>query len=392
MPSPAATDLTADLRVLNGEIVPPAKRFLFVRNLLTWYEANRRPLPWRRTRDPYAIWISEMMLQQTQVATVIPYWERWMERFPTVTALADAPTDDVLKHWQGLGYYARARNLHRAAQMIRDRFAGRFPENMDDILSLPGIGRYTAGAISSIAFGHETPIVDANVIRVLSRVFGIRGDPKSADVQTQLWSLAETLIPQGQASSFNQGMMELGALVCRSRPACSQCPVRTECSAFASGDPTSFPAPPAKRLFTSQTDVSALVSDPANADRLLLVRRPPEGLWGGLWEFPRATRTDGETVGDTAIRAVRETTGLLVESDGQILATVKHGVTTRRITLLAAEARLVGDRLPLPTATFHSAWIPRSEIGRYALSSPQAELLEKLVAPKPQGTLFDLSD
>ncbi len=170
----------------------------FTRRLLEWYAVKQRDLPWRRTRDPYAIWISETMLQQTQVTTVIPYWTRWLDRFPTVRALAQAPIE-VLKAWQGLGYYARARNLHRAAQVIVDKHGGVFPTDFHQVLALPGVGRYTAGAVCSIAFDQDVPIVDANVIRVLCRVWGVRGDPKSSATQARLWHLAESLVPRGQA-------------------------------------------------------------------------------------------------------------------------------------------------------------------------------------------------
>jgi A/G-specific adenine glycosylase len=231
--------------------------------LLAWYAREQRDLPWRRTRDPYAIWISETMLQQTQVATVIPYWTRWLHRFPTVVALAQAPLDDVLKAWQGLGYYARARNLHRAAQVIVEKHGGVFPTRLEDVLALPGVGRYTAGAVCSIAFDQDVPIVDANVIRVLCRVFGVRGDPKSTKSQAELWRLAEALIPPGQARPFNQAMMELGALVCHQAPRCGVCPVRERCVAYQSGDPTGLPEFAPRAAFTQQTDVSALVQQRA---------------------------------------------------------------------------------------------------------------------------------
>lgn len=193
---------------------------VFAPLLLRWYQGEKRDLPWRQTRDPYAIWVSEMMLQQTQVATVIPYWTHWMTRFPTIESLAEAPLNDVLTAWQGLGYYARARNLHKAAKVIVEDHGGEFPTALEQVLALPGIGRYTAGAICSIALGQDVPIVDANVIRVLCRVYGVKGDPKSLPVQNRLWELATELIPSGQAREFNQAMMELGALVCDARPRC----------------------------------------------------------------------------------------------------------------------------------------------------------------------------
>ncbi len=368
------------------------KRAAFVRELLAWYEQEKRALPWRETRDPYAIWVSEMMLQQTQVATVMPYWSRWMERFPTTRALADAPLDDVLKLWQGLGYYARARNMHRAAQIIRDEKNGAFPDTLDGVLALPGVGRYTAGAICSIALGLDAPIVDANVIRVLCRVFGVAGDPKSQATQARLWTLAEELLPPGRASAFNQGMMELGALVCQARPRCSACPVRDGCAAWASGDPAAFPHFAPRPVFTSQTDVSAVIAHRSGDGRIVLVRRAPGGLWGGLWEMPRVTLAEDETIAEGAVRAAREIVGLDVVADANSLplASLRHGVTTRKITLLAIGcAPQSGADEPAPVGCAEAVWItPDNARERLAVSSPQARLLEKLGAKTPQPSLF----
>jgi A/G-specific adenine glycosylase len=361
--------------------------------LLVWYADKKRDLPWRRTGDPYAVWVSEMMLQQTQVATVIPYWTRWMERFPTVAALAEAPLDDVLKSWQGLGYYARARNLHRAAQVVMERYGGIFPTRFDDVLALPGIGRYTAGAVCSIAFGQDVPIVDANVIRVLCRIFGIPGDPKSPKVQEQLWSLAAGLIPTGRASDFNQAMMELGALVCQAKPKCQACPVRELCVAYAAGKPEAYPEFAPKPAFTLETHVSAVIAHPSGDDRVLLVQRPSEGLWGGLWEFPRVVKEGGETVPEAAERAARETAGLTVTAaPSDVLATVRHGVTTRKITLLAVPCRITRVDHAAPTAAGCAAWawVSLADLDRYALSSPQVRLAEQMKARVSQPVLtFD---
>jgi len=370
----------------------PPKRVAFVRDLLGWYEREKRVLPWRETRDPYAIWVSEMMLQQTQVATVMPYWARWMEQFPTALALADAPLDNVLKAWQGLGYYARARNMHRAAQIIRDDLNGAFPQTLAGVLALPGVGRYTAGAVCSIALGLDAPIVDANVIRVLCRVFGVPGDPKAQKTQARLWGLAQDLIPLGRASEFNQGMMELGALVCQARPRCSACPVRDICTAFASGDPASFPHHAPRPVFTSQTDVSAVLTHPLGDGRIVLVRRAPGGLWGGLWEMPRVTLANDETPTMGATRAIREIVGLDAGADPDALplATHRHGVTTRKITLLAvACAPRTAQAEPAPVGCAEVVWItPDDARERLAVSSPQAHLLEKLGARTPQPSLF----
>jgi A/G-specific adenine glycosylase len=367
------------------------RRVRFAPLLLHWYEGKKRDLPWRQTRDPYAIWVSEMMLQQTQVATVIPYWTRWMDRFPTVAALANAPLDDVLASWQGLGYYARARNLHKAAKAIVENHAGIFPTAYEDVLALPGIGRYTAGAICSIALGQDVPIVDANVIRVLCRVYGITGDPKSLVVQNRLWELATELIPAGQAREFNQAMMELGALICDSKPRCEICPVQSICDAFASGNPTALPQFAPKPVFTQQVDVSAVIFHPEDNQRLLLIRRPEEGLWGGLWETPRVTATDSETISQAAERAAYDASGLTVHADTESAGTIKHGVTTRKITLIGVRCTLL-DKQTAELAIesdFVRAWATPDELGvKYPLSSPQNKLLQKVLVPEDQLSLF----
>jgi A/G-specific adenine glycosylase len=358
---------------------------LFVRRLLVWYDGAQRDLPWRRTLDAYAVWVSEMMLQQTQVATVIPFWTRWMERFPDIRSLAEAPLDDVLKMWQGLGYYARARNLHKAALVIVERHGGIFPSELSEVLALPGIGRYTAGAVCSIALGLDAPIVDANVIRVLCRYFGLRGDPKSPIVQAQLWQLAADLIPPGNASMFNQAMMELGALICDSRPRCSSCPVQSGCCAQASGNPERLPEFAPRPVFTTQTDVSAIIEHPSGDGRLLLVRRPEGGLWGGLYEFPRVTAGDEERPAVAAVRAAREIAGLETDA-GENLGFVRHGVTTRKITLIGVACRISGSEAEVSPPL---QWVKSAALDNYALSSPQVRLAAQVRAQERQPTLFE---
>lgn len=365
------------------------KRREFGRLLLEWFAAFQRNLPWRRTGDPYAIWVSETMLQQTQVATVIPFFERWFARFPTIQALAEAPLDDVLKMWQGLGYYARARNLHRAAQAIVEQHDGAFPTRFEDVLALPGVGRYTAGAVCSIAFDQDVPLVDANVIRVLCRVFGVRGDPKSTKVQAELWRLAADLIPPGEARAFNQAMMEHGALLCHQAPRCPSCPVRELCAAYALGDPTGLPEFAPKTAFTSQTDVSVIVRRAGGDQAVLIVQRPPNGLWGGLWEFPRVTLAPGETPEAGAVRAAREVAGLSVRA-GERLAVVKHGVTTRKITLIGVAA-MPAEPGAEPNAHGCATWmwILPAELDKFALSSPQVKLASRAFAARPQQSLWE---
>lgn len=255
------------------------------------YRKVKRDLPWRRTRDPYAIWVSEIMLQQTRVATVIPYWERWMAKFPTVTALAKAPLDDVLAAWAGLGYYSRARNLHRGAQTIGTTWRGALPRHAAELRTVPGIGPYTAGAIASIAYGERAPLVDGNVARVLARVFGITLDIKSTAGGKALWARAGelmTALPARAApGDLNQGLMELGATVCSpTQPRCLVCPLAKLCTANASGRTDQLPVVPARK---KQADLPLLAWTLVwitRGDQIVLVRRAPEGLFGGLWELP----------------------------------------------------------------------------------------------------------
>ena len=360
----------------------------FSQSLLAWYDAHKRDLPWRRRQhDPYAVWVSEIMLQQTTVAAVIPFYHKWMDRFPTVQALADAPLDDVLKHWAGLGYYARARNLHKGAQAVVAEQGGRVPSDPKTLLGLPGIGRYTAGAILSIAFNQDAPIVDANVIRVLSRVHAVTGDPKtSTKTQAELWRLAEEAIPKGRAGDFNQALMELGALICEpAAPRCASCPVHEECEARRLGEPTAYPQFEGVKKWLDVEDVSVAVRNPAR--EVLLVQRPPElSLWGGLWELPRATRQDGETLEQCAARAACESVGLSVSSLTPF-GIVKHGVANRRITLHGFEAAAPEGANPDALACARFAWVTRETLANYALATPQVKLTEALWRHEAQGRL-----
>jgi len=357
-------------------VVPEDIQVAFAGPLLDWYRARKRRLPWReREDDPYAVWVAEIMLQQTQVATVIPYYQRWLARFPTTEALASAPPEEVLKHWAGLGYYARARNLHRAAQIVVEQHGGQVPSDPAQLAALPGIGRYTAGAIRSIAFNQPAPIVDANVIRVLSRVFAFEGDPKSRSNQARLWHLAETLIPEGQARDFNQAIMELGALVCSpADPACERCPLRPVCHAGNSPDPTAWPQIPAGRASVRVTHCSTILRD---GDRVLVVQRPPHGLWGGLWEFPRRVCESGEAPPDCAARAAREIVGLEARI-GERIGTVKHGVTHYAVTLYGFEGR-VNSGTPEARDCAAVRWVTLEELTALPLSSPQGLLADALL-------------
>jgi A/G-specific adenine glycosylase len=254
------------------------------KRLLRWFNKNRRELPWRKTQDPYAIWVSEIMLQQTQVSTVIPYYKKFLKNFPTLRHLAKADLSKVLKVWEGMGYYSRARNLHHASQTVLNHFRGEVPDTLKDLLSLPGIGRSTAGSILSFAYNKEAPILDGNVKRVLSRLFAISSNPMKSKTESLLWQISESLIPRGNSNSFNQALMDLGSTVCTPKdPECSHCPLRQFCKGKALGEPERFPLRTIRKTIPQITAISAVIE---KDKRVLLNQRPPRGLLGGLWEFP----------------------------------------------------------------------------------------------------------
>lgn len=257
--------------------------------LVAWYRRHRRDLPWRRTGDPYAVWISEVMLQQTRIAAVLPYYRRWMERFPSAAALAAAPLDDVLAAWSGLGYYGRARNLHAGAREVVERWGGRLPGSAAELRELPGIGRYTAGAIASIAFGRREPLVDGNVARVLARLHAIEDDVKSAAAARRLWQIAGEMVPDDAPGDFNQALMELGQEVCTPvGPRCDACPVMDACAARAAGRVHELPVVGKRTPDAARPLLALQAAWVERRGRVLLARRRPEGLFGGLWELPQA--------------------------------------------------------------------------------------------------------
>lgn len=261
--------------------------FNFAKSVLSWFDQHgRKNLPWQKSITPYRVWISEIMLQQTQVATVIPYYERFLQRFSTLTKLAEAREDEVLALWTGLGYYSRARNLHKAAKIIQEKFAGHFPDKLETVQQLPGIGRSTAGAILSIAFKQATPILEGNVKRVLTRFHAIEGWPGDTKIQNQLWEIATHYMPQTRTADYTQAIMDLGAIVCtRSKPLCHQCPLQKNCQAHAQGQQSELPSsnPKKKSLPIRQTTMLILQNQ---EDALLLQKRPPTGIWASLWGFP----------------------------------------------------------------------------------------------------------
>lgn len=347
----------------------------FVDVLLAWYDAHRADLPWRASRDPYRVWLSEIMLQQTQVETVRPYFLRFVETWPTVEALAAAPLDNVLKQWEGLGYYSRARNLHRAAQIVAGELGGAFPESVEGLLALPGIGRYTAGAIASIAFGLRAPVLDGNVIRVFSRLIDLEDDVTQAATLARLWQLAEERLPDERPGDYNQALMELGRLVCRPRePLCGQCPVRAHCLAFARGTQRRRPVKAPKAATPHYHVAAGIIWD--EAGRLLIAQRPLEGLLGGLWEFPGGKQDAGETLEACLRRELREELAIEVEV-GELFAVVRHGFTHFKITLHAFTCRYVSGP-PQALGVHDWAWVTPAELDAYAFGKADRQVIETL--------------
>jgi A/G-specific adenine glycosylase len=352
--------------------------------LLAWFAERRRPLPWRRDRDPYRIWVSEVMLQQTTVAAVIPFFERFLAAFPTLADLARADEQDVLRLWEGLGYYRRARDLLASARRLAAGHGGVFPDDPEALHGLPGLGRYTANAVLSQAFDRRLPVLEANSQRVLSRLFGRADDPRGGPARAWLWRAAEALMPRERAGEFNQALMELGALVCTpAAPRCGECPLAARCVAQAEGRQEQIPARTPRPAVTEVREAAVVVR---RGEKLLLVRRPAAGRWANLWEFPHGPRHDGEAPDEAAVRLAAELAGLEVRAGPELL-TLRHGITRYRITLACFEAEHVSGAF---RSTFYAAgrWLAPADLAAYPVSAPQRRLIKALTRPGRQKWLF----
>jgi A/G-specific adenine glycosylase len=347
----------------------------FQSSLLRWYKANRRNLPWRRTRDPYRILVSEIMLQQTQVQTVIPYYRRWLKKFPTFRALAKAPLNKALKQWEGLGYYSRARNLQALSKVVMKQHGGRLPSTFDQLKSLPGIGRYTAGAVLSIAFEKHYPVVDGNVMRVLARYFLIREDITFTATQKHFWELAQRLVPRGRAGDYNQAVMELGATICTPRsPQCPACPVRKNCKARQLGLQEELPLKK-KKSATPHFHIGAGVI--WHEGKILISQRPLKGLLGGLWEFPGGKQERGESLRETVRREIEEELGIQVDV-GRKLAEVDHAYSHFKITLHAHDCAYRSGKIQA-LGVMNWKWVRPLELSRFAFPAANQPIIRILL-------------
>ena len=339
----------------------------FALRLIAWQRQHgRHGLPWQGSRDPYRVWLSEIMLQQTQVATVIPYFERFVARFSDLSSLAAANLDEVLAYWSGLGYYSRARNLHAAAQRVRQDFGGVFPSRLEDMISLPGIGRSTAAAIAAFCFGAKAAILDGNVKRVLARHFGVQGFPGERATEARLWALAESLLPLSELGIYTQAQMDMGALLCtRSRPRCGQCPVMVSCVALATQQVALLPTPKPKssRAMPHKTRQFVILH---HAGRIWLEQRPPTGIWGGLWSFPELPAT-------ADVAAVCRDSWCLNVIGVRVCPNFKHAFTHFGLTIMPRWVEVA--ELPLMVAEQNGWWAHPDEALAAAIPAPVRKVL-----------------
>jgi len=344
-------------------------------NILAWYRENARSLPWRGIRNPYGIWVSEIMLQQTRVETVIPYYRRWMQTFSSIAVLAGSEQQSVLSLWEGLGYYRRALNLHRAARVVVQEHHGKLPETAKALQTLPGIGRYTAAAIASIAFGENIAALDGNIKRILARVFSLRESIGESQTVRQLWLLAEENLPPGHAGEYNQGLMDLGALICTPHnPGCSSCPLAAICRAFAARIQNTLPVRTPRRKIPHYTVTAGILH---KGEHVLVAQRPEHGLLAGLWEFPGGKQNPGETLPACLQRELDEELGIKVAVE-QAYGKYKHAYTHFRITLHAFHCRIIDGE---PAAKVHRKlhWSPIDQLAAYPMGKIDREIAKNLM-------------
>ena len=355
----------------------------FTKSLLEWYDKNARALPWRFEQTPYRTWISEIMLQQTQVDTVIPYFERWMAKFPDVAALAAASEQDMLTLWEGLGYYSRARNLHKAARVMVEQYKGNLPQTIEGLKELPGVGSYTAAAIASIAFGQDTATVDGNIRRVFSRLFNLTKPLRSPDGEKRIWELAEANLPPGEASAYNQSLMDLGATICTPKsPDCDHCPVADACQARTLGVVAERPVKPPRRKVPSLTVTAAVIR---RNGRVLLAKRPPEGLLGGLWEFPGGTLEETDADLQACLqREIQEELGVAVKV-GEPFGKYRHAYTHFKIELHAFFCTLEDSQEPQAIECDDLAWVQVKDLGNYPMGKVDRRIAGELAMEGRDG-------
>jgi A/G-specific adenine glycosylase len=350
--------------------------------ILDWYARHQRDLPWRRTQDPYRIWVSEVMLQQTQVDTVIPYYHRFLRRFPTVDALASASLHDMLKVWENMGYYARARNLHAAAQEIVTHWDGKVPNRRDDLIGLTGIGEYIAGAILSIAFDQRVPAIDSNVRRVVSRLFAMQDPINQTSAQRQVCGLVKKLLPEQGSGRFNQALMDLGATLCVSRkPVCHLCPIQDDCQAYAYQLQHRLPVTVKRKAIPHRDMVAGIIRDAQG--QILIVQRKNQGLLGGLWKVPGGRQEPGESSEIAVQRTVREETGVLIKV-GEKITSIKHAYTHFRITLHAFHCTHEGGE-PKTLGCSAWRWVFLDSLHNFAFSKADRMVIQALHAKSQNG-------
>lgn len=331
-------------------------------------------MPWRKTYNPYEVWISEIMLQQTQVKTVLPYFDCWMKALPSIRSVTEAKEDRVLKLWEGLGYYSRARNIQKAARQILEKHGGRFPSRYEDILALPGVGKYTASAIASIAFNQDRPVVDGNVVRVLSRLFLYTKNIRLPEADKQMWEWMNEILPKGKARFFNQAMMEFGALVCTpAGPACESCPLNSQCQAYRKGVVDQLPdTGPSKKTKNIKVALAVI----KKGDKIFIQKRPSTGLMAGLWEFPGGKIEKGESAVDAIHREIAEEVGISIKNV-KVIKRIKHAYTSFKVDLHCFEAEHAEGKVQLKFAS-EGKWVKLSELSEYPFPAADVQLINDL--------------